>query len=143
MIARLLAGVLAGAFAGGCVVGGPARWQTTLPGAAGGPPALPVTLDDRTGLVAAIGQPPVDGDIGFPEGVSNLAGKPDVLAVTWTTGACTERAHMVFDRVGNGYRLSVTVIDRPGPCDGIGYGRTIAVSLAAPLDARSVELVRE
>jgi hypothetical protein len=125
----------------GCMAGG--EWQTTLPGAAGGPPHLPVVLVDRTGLVSGIGPPPVGGGIGFVEGVSNLPGqpgKPDMLLLNFTSGACTERAELLFEPAGSGYRLRLGLVDRPGACDGIGYGRLLAIALTADVDARQVRL---
>jgi hypothetical protein len=140
LIGGPLAAVAAAALLVGCLTGG--EWQTTLPGAADGPPPLPVVLVDRTGLVTGIGQPPVGGGIGMVEGVSNLPGlpgQPDMLLVNFTSGACTERAELLFERASSGYRLRLGVVDRPGACDGIGFGRLLAIALVGAVDARLVQ----
>ncbi|CAN5755884.1 hypothetical protein BH23CHL7_BH23CHL7_09800 [soil metagenome] len=145
ILRRLIAGAGAAVAAALLLVGcmPVSQWQTTLPGAADGPLPLPVVLVDRTGLVTGIGQPPVGGGIGMVEGVSNvpgLPGQPDMLLVSFTSGACTERAELLLEPAGSGYRLALGVVDRPGACEGIGYGRLLAIALTIAVDARLVRL---
>ncbi len=111
------------------------------PGAEGGPPPLPVVLEDRTGLVTAIGQPALAGEFSFRDGVTNMPGRMDQLAVTWLTGACTLGSHMTFEPIDGGYRLSVADRDSGGACILIGYGRTMTIDLDAPVDAGTVQFV--
>lgn len=123
----------------GCaLVGNQARFEMTFPGGGDGPPAMPVVLEDRTGLVREIGLPPLAGDFHFPDGVTNMPGRMDQLAVTWLSGECTDRSAIVFEPTADGYLLAVTVIDRPGGCFLIGYGRTLAIQLTAPVEASRV-----
>ena len=99
---------------------------------------LAVTLEDRTGLVQALGraQP---GQFNLEEGVG-APDKPDVLVVSWTGGSCDLEAHVVFSGTGGGYLMTVTTERNPGFCDLAGVLRTVSLGLSSPVDPSLVRL---
>lgn len=121
-----------------CTAGG-GRFELVVPGEDGAP-ALPLALEDRTGLVSGIARRD-RGVLLHEDGVANAPGRSDLLAVTWVTGFCTEASGMIFERAAGGYVLTVVTRDRPGPCELVGFVRTVIIQLTAPVDAATVHFV--
>lgn len=123
---------------------GPPTFETTFPARPGGTQvnALPVSLVDQTGLVTGI----VWATGGGGEGtVSGLPGTPNAMRVKWTSGACDDRATLVFIPVGGGYsiavhnRQSMAVIT----CEAAAVPRALDISLTNGIDLGSVTVTVE
>lgn len=116
----------------------PARqFALELPGRPGVVEPLPVTLEDRTGLVQAVG-PAQPGQLNIADGIG-LGEDPSVLVVSWTGGACDRRSHLVFAAANDGYTITEST-DRDGTCDDIGVLRTVTLGLASAIDPAVVRL---
>jgi len=97
-------------------------------GAAG---PLPITVDDRTGLVRSIEIARSEGNTG--DGVSTVVGRPAAIRLQWTGGLCDRRAVLLFDR--NGGRIEVTVTTQSADaCRLAGIVRAVTLDLAEPID---------
>jgi hypothetical protein len=111
--------------------------QVTVPGGELHDP-LPVTLEDRTGWVTSMGGAP-PGD--HPDGVTNPAGDPTQLVVTWLGGLCDDAARLTLE-AGPRDTLRVLVrTDRPNGCLLAGVMRTVVVEVDRPVAAERVEVV--
>jgi hypothetical protein len=119
--------------------GGVWRTQIVLPD---GTHPLPVVLRDATGLVTGLAAPPAAMPL-VDEGVANVDGQPDRLTYTWVGGACDTVTNLTFEAAGNGFRLRAESERSGGACILIGLGRTVAISLARPVDAGSVILAED
>jgi hypothetical protein len=98
---------------------------------------LPVTFEDRTGLVQVVG-PAQPGQFNLTEGVTSQA-DPSVLAITWLGGACDLRAHLVFAGSDGAYSVTQTTDREGGPCT-LQFNRTVTVGLSSPVDPGQVTL---
>jgi len=120
----------------------PGTFDLTLGGSNG--QSLPVRVVDETGLVlsvtAAASLTPI-GDASGPlllQGIRNPDGDETVLVYGWTGGACDRSTTLVFQRAGDGYRLSGTTELDPGLCILIALLRGVELQLAEPVPAASV-----
>ena len=95
---------------------------------------LPVSVDDRTGLVRAVSVvPPGMVD----DGISGVPGRDDALHVHWLGGMCDERVRILGEPVDGG--LSVTLdTDVVGACLLAGIGRSLMLEFTEPVDPSTV-----
>ena len=100
--------------------------------------ALPVTVDDRTGLVT--GAATFGGDAGgWENAVTNPFGRPDQLIVNWTGGSCDHHATLVFEPSGGEFVIRVST-ERADACRLDGISRSVRIALSAPISADLVHL---
>ena len=104
-------------------------------------PALPVTLEDRTGLVGAVG-PALPGQFNFEEGVGPGA-DPSDLVVSWLGGACDVATHLVLSGRDDAYTISEQTDQKPGACTLQAYLRTVTIRFATPINPDAVVLTSE
>ena len=110
----------------------PARqFSTTVPGNLASD-ELPVTLEDRTGLVQALG-PAQPGQFNLVNGVAG-GSDPSVIVVTWLGGACDRRTHLVFAGRDGGYTIEESTERADAFCTQQGIIRTVSIGLSAPID---------
>jgi hypothetical protein len=96
---------------------------------------LPVTFEDRTGLVEAVG-PAQPGQFNLGQGVSPGEG-PSELVISWVGGTCDHRTHLVLDARDGRYTV-VETTDRASTCTLAGVVRTVTIALSSPLKAEDV-----
>ncbi len=116
-------------------------FETWLPGHGDGygrNPTVRVLLEDHTGLVRAVGP----GEAQRLDGPTNPGGNTRVVVVQWLGGCGDSLARLNLDRVGGGYLIEQRT-DRSGCSLLIGFYRTVAISLWAPVDASIVEFVSD
>lgn len=138
MAARLLGIAAALVLVSTLVAGCGARTFETLLEAHGQAGALPVTVDDHSGLVKAVA-PQQPGAGGWLDSVTNPFGRQDQLIVNWTGGRCDRRATLVVEPSGNDFVVHV-VTDRAEVCEDAGVLRGVTIQLSEPLDANRVRL---
>jgi len=125
----LMAGVVAA-----CVLLPSHGLQATFPATAK-IDALPVTLDDQTGLVVRIGVPaPIDVPANQ---VAGVPGHPNAIAVGWLGGACDHAVLFTLRRDGERLWLDQRV-DESDRCILIGISRSVVIELSTPVDPQSV-----
>jgi hypothetical protein len=100
---------------------------------------LPVTVEDRTDLVRAVG-PALPGQFNLENGV-RVGADPSQLVVTWLGGTCDYRTHLLFERLEDGYLVSERT-DSATSCNAAGFVRTVTMELSAPVDADTVRFVQ-
>jgi hypothetical protein len=98
---------------------------------------LPVTLEDKTGLVQAIGLA-LPGQFNLVEGVGP-GDNASMLVVSWLGGSCDVRTHLTFDRRDGGYVIEATT-EGTSPCRSSGHLRTVTLLMAEPVDPTLVTL---
>ena len=104
--------------------------------------ALPVVLDDPTGLVTKLTAMPPDAGP-TEEGVTSLAGQADVLVARWLGGVCDRHVTLTFAAVAGGYQLvERTEVDPTRSCTLQGFMRTLEIGLSMPINARTVNFVQ-
>ena len=97
--------------------------------------ALPVTLDDQTGLVVRIGAPaPIDVPA---NAVAAVPGHPNIIAVGWLGGACDHAVRFSLRRDGEQLWLDQRV-DESDRCILIGISRSVVIEMSTPVDPQSV-----
>jgi hypothetical protein len=127
---RLLIAVVVAA----CALLPPHGLQATFPASAR-IEALPVTLDDQTGLVVRIGVPaPMDVPANH---IAGVPGHPNAIAVGWLGGACDHAVRFTLRRDGERLWLDQRV-DQSDRCILIGISRSVVIELSAPVDPLSV-----
>jgi hypothetical protein len=122
----------------GCVLP-PRQFTARFPGD-GFLEALPVVLEDRTGLVESISiGPPAPMEIHVGEVAA--AADPTMLVAAWLGGACDRKAHLIFERLEDSrYRIAQETSTTDGACILLGVERTVTLRLSEPLDATAVTL---
>jgi len=109
------------------------------PAATAGADAVPISLIDQTGLVTGMSQ----GSGAAAEGVSAVAGEPNVLRVAWPGGACDDRATLVLNKLGAGYELAIHNHPRFTAgieCDASAVTRAVDITFMQPLDPAALTL---
>ncbi|HEX5825530.1 MAG TPA: hypothetical protein VFY18_13810 [Candidatus Limnocylindrales bacterium] len=97
--------------------------------------ALPVSLDDETGLVLGIASPaPIDIQDNH---VAGVPGRPNALAIGWLGGACDHAVHFRLVRDGDRLWLDQRV-DASDRCILVGISRSVVIELSVPVDPNSV-----
>ena len=129
----------------GCVAGPPRTHSITFP-ALEDVAALPVVLDDRTGLVQRLEVGPAElPGLVDDDGAIGLPGNPMAVAVRWLGGVCDKQANLSLeDRQGTLW-LSITTDRDFGGCRLAGIFRPLILHFATPVDASRihVEQVRD
>ena len=131
---------VAAALATTIACGGPRTFTLSFDGGRG-VAAIPITLDDRSGLVIALEQSFGQLVLGTPiSPVSNEPGHPDRLHVLWAGGACDTAVAM--DLAGEPTLLRLTIrATRPAPgCRPNDVGREVVVTFSRPISAASVRV---
>jgi hypothetical protein len=104
--------------------------------------AVPVSLEDGTGLVESLAVLADDGQF-IEAGVTGNPADPQVLEVRWGGGSCLERIRIAISGTdASGYAVEVQEL---APflmlgCPGLGISRGVAISLARAVPADRVSL---
>ncbi len=104
---------------------------------------LPVSFDDRTGLVTAIAT--VEGPwTDFDTGIRAVPDSPSQLSVRWLGGACDGNVRATFRQASDRYALHLESSLRPLTfgCVAVGILRELKVTFATPIEASAVELTQ-
>lgn len=116
-------------------------FETWLPGSGRGishNPLVRVVLEDRTGLVRTIGPGHYDGHL--DSDIVDPPGTQMTLIVNWLGGCGDHIAYLTFESFGEGYRIQERT-EAWGCGFDVGYSRTLAIGLWAPIDASTVQFV--
>jgi hypothetical protein len=130
---------LLGLTLGACLL--PASQLTTVVPGQGVVNDLPVTLEDRTGLVRALG-PAQPGQFNIRDGVK-AGDDPSQLVVTWLGGSCDQATHLTFEARGDRYAVVERTDRAAGLCDAGAAVRTVTFGLTGPIDPDLVTLESE
>lgn len=105
---------------------------------------LPVALGDQTGLVTGIEPVVFKPGIAFGEGIGPTitadAKDPNVLVVTWTGGACDNRAVISFVPAALRYRMTLRTDVAWGACMALGLFRAIRVTTSQPIPVGDIDV---
>lgn len=140
LIAAVGIGTLALALAG-CdlaAVTGPRTWTLGATNQAGTEETTRVT--DRSGKVTNVEFDPAELDPVSP--VTVPAGKPDMLDLTWTGGACDKTTEVTITGAGPGLAVAVKITPNGQTCDSIGLTRVIRLTLAQPVPPAAVTVTQ-
>lgn len=122
----------------------PRRFSVTLPENpdvhAGAAVALPVMVDDHTGLIVNV--EPAGPRQGRGLSVSRHPTSPTALIVTWPGGACEREAVLKMSRTQAGYRLTLREALNE-PCVPAPAVRELHLILSQPVDPAEIEFVPE
>lgn len=102
----------------------------------GSNPTVRVVLEDHTGMVRAIGPASAQRR----DAAEDRAAKTNVVVVTWIGGCGDQTAHLTMDRAEDGYLIRERT-DGWGCGLSIGYGRSVAITLWAPVRASAVQFI--
>ncbi len=100
--------------------------------------ALPVTVDDRTGLVTGV-MSLVGGAGGWENAATNPFGRPDQLDVSWLGGMCDRHVTLVVEPSGDEFVIRVST-ERADACLLAGILRSVRIAFSAPISADLVHL---
>ena len=117
----------------------PTPFSIAYPAATADGDAVAISLIDQTGLVTGMSQ----GSGAAAEGVSAVAGEPNVLRVAWPGGACDDRATLVLNKLGAGYELAIHNHPRFTAgieCDASAVTRAVDITFMRPLDPAALTL---
>ena len=140
---RILAVALAAAIAGTGCEPAPApagrAFDGVFPARAGGAlqvPALPIRVEDRSGLVqaAAFVNDPI------LQGIGAVPDRPNAIAVGWTGGACDHRVAVTIEGVAAAVRVAIRTEIADGACRAIGIPRSIELQFREAIDPTTVSM---
>ena len=135
LIRAMLAVVLAS-----CVQPPAATYTTTIANPTGELP-LPVTLGDRTGLVAGIGPATFDQGDFRDAGVLADPNSPNAFILTWMGGMCDNDAAVVFSSITSGYDLHLNVHEKlGGGCPAAGVLRGLRIATTSPIAMGAISI---
>jgi hypothetical protein len=120
---------------GGCSrVQGPRSWITTGELVTGG--TVTFAVRDESGRIDDAEIDPAG--VTNQDSVSNPAGEPGVLLVSWVGGACDERTDIGVTDSDQGLIVTIRPTVAAGACDAIGVGHTLRLTSGKPLPASTV-----
>jgi hypothetical protein len=120
---------------GGCSrVSSPRSWIASAQLADGG--TVTVTVRDESGRIDGAEVDP--SGVTTADAVSNPAGKPGVLLVSWVGGACDVDTDIQIGGTAEALTVAITRSASDGECDTIGIGHVLRLTSAKPLPADTV-----
>jgi len=134
--------MVAALLATGVACGGPRTFALSFDGGRGIAP-VPITLDDRTGLVTSMDQSFGQLILGGPVSpVANEPGHPDRLHVLWAGGSCDTAVAMDLAGDASHLRLAIRATRPPPGCRPDEIGREVVLTFSQPIDAASVRVTQ-
>ena len=111
-------------------VTGPRAWSQAAAGTDGTNTLVNVT--DASGRVRNVEFDPADAVAGG--GVSAVPGKPNLVDVPWTAGACDRQTDIAIASVGAALEVTVKIQrDDSKPCDAMALLHTLRLTLDQPI----------
>jgi hypothetical protein len=98
-------------------------------------PALPIRVEDRSGLVQAVAfvnDPALQGIRAVPD-------RPNSIAVGWMGGACDQRVAVTVEGTAPTVEVAIRT-ETAGACRAIGIPRAIELQFAQPIDPTMVSM---
>jgi hypothetical protein len=121
--------------AAGCTrVQGPREWSSTAELVSGG--TVTVSVRDNSGRIDDIAIDPAG--VAVPAGVVNVPGKPNVVLIPWTGGACDRTTAFTINGAGDRLAITIRTTVAPGECDAIGVGHVLRLTATDALPAASI-----
>ena len=97
-----------------------------------------VDISDASGLVTNAEIDPAG--VPWSPGVTNPAGQPAVVLVSWVGGNCDKTTEIAIAARGSGLGISIQTA-AGATCDAVGVPHMLRLSLTRPLPAASVDVI--
>jgi hypothetical protein len=120
-------------------VASPRDWIASAELVAGG--TVTIAVRDESGRIDNAEIDPPGVVVAAP--VSNPAGQPNVVIVSWVGGACDRQTDIGVMGAGQGLAVTVHTTVAPGDCDAIGVGHVVRLTSSEPLPAAAVTVRTE